>query len=108
MSKFTQHRSESTSAIWHEGEKFSVWSTLIDGRYVPYFFEHNDYGDGYAGSLLFDDANNPKSLTDYDGITGYLPNEVVEMVVCNGFTVDDQFRNESIRGVEFEVQEVMS
>jgi len=108
MSKFTQHRSESASAIWHEGEKFSVWSTLIDGRYVPYFFEHNDYGDEYAGRLEFDDANNPKSLTGYDGIMGYLPDEVVEIVVWNGFTVDDQFRNERIRGVEFEVEEVLS
>lgn len=108
MSKFTQHSSASTSAIWHEGEKFSVWSTLINGKYVPYLFEHNEYGDEYGGSLEFEDVNNPKSLTDYDGISGYLPDEVVEIIVWLGFTVDDEFRNERIRGVEFPVQEVLS
>ena len=107
MSKFTLHRRD-TGLTWYEGEKFSVFVTRVQGVVTPYYFEHNEYGDEYAGQLEFDDVHKSKSLIDYDGISGYLPDEVVEIVVWNGFTVDDQFRNERIRGVEFEVQEVLS
>jgi len=82
--------------------------TRVQGVVTPYYFEHNEYGDEYAGQLEFDDVHKSKSLIDYDGISGYLPDEVVEIVVWNGFTVDDQFRNERIHGVEFEVEEVLS
>lgn len=107
MSKFTYNRRD-TGLTWYEGEKFSVFVKTIGGVVTPYYFEHNDYGDEYAGGLFFEDVNNPKSLTDYDGIMGYLPDEVVEIIVWNGFTVGDQYRNERIRGVEFPVEEVLS
>ena len=107
MSKFTYNRRD-TGLTWYEGEKFSVFVKTIQGVVTPYYFEHYEYGDEYGGLLEFDDVHKSKSLTDYDGISGYLPDEVVEIVVWNGFKVDDEFRNLRIRGVEFPVEEVMS
>lgn len=107
MSKFTFNRKD-TGLTWYEGEQFSVFVTRIQGVVTPYYFEHNEYGDGYAGQLDFDDVHGSKSLADYDGISEFLPDEVVEIIVWTGFTVGDEYRNERIHGVEFPVEEVLS
>lgn len=47
------------------------------------YFEHNTYGDEYAGGIWF---NARKSVEDYDGC-GCLPREVVKALRANGYHV---------------------
>jgi hypothetical protein len=49
------------------------------------WFEHNEYGDEYGGSLWF----KGKELVDYDGISGYLPKEVLDALEAIGFDVNE-------------------
>jgi len=49
------------------------------------WFEHNDYGDEYGGGLWFKD----RELVDYDGISGYLPKEILDALEANGFDVKE-------------------
>ena len=50
------------------------------------WFEHNELGDEYGGMLWF---NNDGILYDYDGIAGYLPAEILDVLEAEGFNVDD-------------------
>jgi len=49
------------------------------------WFEHGSYGDEYGGGLWFEND----VLVDYDGISGYLPKEVLNALESNGFDVED-------------------
>lgn len=49
------------------------------------WFEHNDYGDEYGGGLWFQDDE----LVDYDGIAGYLPEEILDALEAEGFDVKE-------------------
>jgi len=49
------------------------------------WFEHNEYGDEYGGGLWFKD----NELVDYDGIAGYLPAEILDVLEAEGFNVDE-------------------
>ena len=54
---------------------------------MPYrhgWFEHNEYGDECGGGLWFHDG----ILYDYDGIGGYLPAEILDVLKAEGFNVD--------------------
>jgi len=50
------------------------------------WFEHNELGDEYGGTLWFEDDG---TLYDYDGIGGYLPKEILDALEAEGFKVDD-------------------
>jgi hypothetical protein len=55
-----------------------------DGRQQGWF-EHNEYGDECGGGLWF----YRNELVDYDGICGYLPEEVLDVLQYTmGFNVD--------------------
>ena len=49
------------------------------------WFEHNEHGDGYGGTLWF----KGKELVDYDGIADYLPKEVLDALETIGFDVNE-------------------
>ena len=49
------------------------------------WFDHNEHGDEYGGSLDFQD----RELVDYDGISGYLPNEILDALEGAGFDVNE-------------------
>jgi len=49
------------------------------------WFEHNEHGDEYGGFLWFKDGE----LVDYDGISGYLPDEVLDALEAIGFDVNE-------------------
>ena len=49
------------------------------------WFEHHEHGDEYGGGLWFDDG----VVVDYDGISGYLPTEILDALQAEGFNVDD-------------------
>jgi hypothetical protein len=49
------------------------------------WFEHNEYGDEFGGGLWFKDD----VLVDYDGIGGYLPAEILDVLEGQGFNVDE-------------------
>ena len=51
------------------------------------WFYHHKYGDEFGGGLWFE--NN--KLTDYDGISDFLPDEVIEAIINFGFVVTDEF-----------------
>ena len=51
------------------------------------WFHHHKYGDEFSGGLWFE--NN--KLTDYDGISDFLPLEVTEAIINFGFIVTDEF-----------------
>ena len=51
------------------------------------WFHHHKYGDEFGGGLWFE--NN--KLTDYDGISDFLPLEVVVAIIIFGFVVTDEF-----------------
>ena len=51
------------------------------------WFYHHKYGDEFSGGLWFE--NN--KLTDYDGISDFLPLEVTEAIINFGFVVTDEF-----------------
>ena len=53
------------------------------------WFYHHKYGDEFSGGLWFE--NN--KLTDYDGISDFLPLEVTEAIINFGFVVTDEFFN---------------
>lgn len=48
------------------------------------WFEHDEYGDEYGGGLWFKYGE----LVDYDGISGYLPKEILDALEYLGFNVD--------------------
>ena len=56
-----------------------------DNDYQYGWFEHTSHGDEYGGSLLFKN----KELVDYDGISGYLPKEVLDALETIGFDVNE-------------------
>jgi hypothetical protein len=49
------------------------------------YFEHHERGDEYGGGLWFDGL----TLVDYDGISGYLPAEILDELEARGFDVSD-------------------
>jgi hypothetical protein len=49
------------------------------------WFEHDEHGDEYGGGLWFYRS----VLVDYDGISSYLPNEILDALEAKGFNVDD-------------------
>ena len=49
------------------------------------YFEHHQHGDEYGGGLWFDGL----TLVDYDGISGYLPKEILDALEARGFDVQD-------------------
>lgn len=51
------------------------------------YFEHEDYGDEYGGGLWFEDDE----LVDYDGISGYVPQDVADAIVELGFKISEDF-----------------
>ena len=51
------------------------------------FFEHSVYGDEYGGGLWFDYEGEDVVLVDYDGISGYLPEEVCEELEKKGYNM---------------------
>ena len=51
------------------------------------WFYHHKYGDEFGGGLWFE--NN--KLTDYDGISDFLPDEVIEAIVNFGFNIPYEF-----------------
>ena len=51
------------------------------------WFHHHKYGDEFGGGLWFE--NN--KLTDYDGISDFLPDEVIEAIVNFGFNIPYEF-----------------
>lgn len=57
------------------------------------WFQHHTYGDEFSGKLWFE--NN--KLTDYDGISDFLPLEVVEAIVNFGFIVTDEFLEDVVK-----------
>ena len=65
-----------------ETEKFTVGFVGKGGRG---WFEHKQHGDEYGGGLWFDGLK----LVDYDGISGYLPKEVLDALQARGFDVQD-------------------
>ena len=54
------------------------------------WFEHDEHGDEYGGGLWFYRS----VLVDYDGISSYLPNEILEPLESHGFKVDDMSTND--------------
>lgn len=51
------------------------------------WFEHNEYGDEYGGGLWFKWVGNVAVLVDYDGISGYLPKEIIDELTKEGFNM---------------------
>lgn len=51
------------------------------------WFQHHTYGDEFSGKLWFE--NN--KLTDYDGISDFLPDEVIGAIVSFGFNIPYEF-----------------
>jgi hypothetical protein len=49
------------------------------------WFDHNEHGDEYGGFLFFKNGE----LVDYDGISGYLPKEVLDALEAIGFDVNE-------------------
>jgi hypothetical protein len=49
------------------------------------WFDHNEHGDEYGGFLFFKNGE----LVDYDGISGYLPDEILDALETIGFDVNE-------------------
>lgn len=56
------------------------------------WFEHNDYGDEYGGGLWFKGGE----LVDYDGISDYLPREILDALEAEGFDVKEMRPDDSV------------
>lgn len=48
------------------------------------WFEHMLWGDEYGGSLTFEKQGDKYVLVDYDGIAGYVPNEICDLIELYG------------------------
>lgn len=51
------------------------------------WFQHHTYGDEFSGKLWFENGK----LFDYDGISDFLPEEVIEAIVNFGFDIPYEF-----------------
>ena len=63
-------------------ERFEVGFIGKGGRG---YFEHHKLGDEFGGGLWFDG----RTLVDYDGISGYLPKEILDALESRGFDIQD-------------------
>ena len=67
--------------IYVSGVNFTVFLKKL----VPVGFEHNELGDEYGGGIWVEGYK----VVDYDGISGYLPTEVCEILTALGFDPSD-------------------
>lgn len=67
--------------IYVSGVNFTVFLKKL----VPVGFEHNELGDEYGGGIWVEGY----TVVDYDGISGYLPTEVCQILNALGFDTSD-------------------
>ena len=61
-----------------------IYEDSVSGE-LKGWFEHNEYGDEYGGGLWFLWVGKTPTLVDYDGISGYLPKEIIDELTKEGF-----------------------
>ena len=89
MTYTVKYSASNTDLSYVVGTNFTVFFTLG----TPCAFEHNELGDEYGGGIWADG----QTITDYDGIMGYLPKEVCTILRAFKFDPSDceETNNES-------------